>query len=82
MRTNMDYAMSKSERKTLKRICKRIVIQSPQNKKNITEFYRIMREAAKDEFTEDNRATLEDFLSECYRGYESLESLCLKEPGA
>jgi hypothetical protein len=51
----------------LKWICKAIVIQGPRHKKNIIEYYRILREAARNEFTEDNDATLDEFLNECHK---------------
>ena len=34
---------------------------------NIEEYYRIMLEAARDEFTEDNNPTLRHFLEECFQ---------------
>ena len=33
---------------------------------NITEYYRVMREAARHEFREDNDVTLDTFLRECH----------------
>jgi hypothetical protein len=50
----------------LKYICRRLVIQGHTHKANITEYYRIMYQAAQNEFTEDNKPTLDDFLRECF----------------
>lgn len=61
-----NYVMTKFERWMLRRIARRIVIQSHEHMNNITEYYRIMADAAGDEFREDNRPTLEDFLQECH----------------
>lgn len=47
-------------------LCRRLVIQGPTHKTNIVEYYRVMREAARDEFREDNDVTLDAFLRECY----------------
>lgn len=52
--------------KILKANCKSLVRQGPQHKANITEYYRLMYEAAKAEFTEDNKPTLDAFLQECF----------------
>ena len=49
----------------LKKICVNLVIQGPLHKARITEYYRIMSDAAKLEFTEDNEITLCSFLTEC-----------------
>jgi hypothetical protein len=50
----------------LKNICKRIVKQGPLHQARITAYYKIMREAAEKEFTEDNKPTLDAFLQECF----------------
>jgi len=60
-----DYAITFWEKKKLKKIAKRIVIQSEQHKNNIVEYYKILAEAARDQFNEDNDVTLRDFLEEC-----------------
>ena len=49
------------------RICKKLVIQGPWHKSNIIEYYKIMRDAAENEFTEDNKPTLDSFLTECHQ---------------
>lgn len=51
----------------LKKIAGNIVIQSQHHKRNITEFYSILVEAARKEFREDNKITLDDFLKECHQ---------------
>ncbi len=50
----------------LKWICRKLVIQGPAHRANIIAYYRIMREAAEQEFTEDNKPTLDAFLGECH----------------
>ncbi len=63
----MKYEMTGKERLSLRKIAKRIVIQSGCHMANITEYYKIMVEAARKEFHEDNDVTLYDFLLECFR---------------
>jgi len=63
----MRYKMTRFERWMLKRITKRIVIQSHEHRNNIIEYYDIMYDAAKKEFYEDNYTTLNCFLEECHR---------------
>jgi hypothetical protein len=58
--------MNKLIRSILVRICRRLVVQGPTHKTNITEYYRIMHDAAYSEFTEDNTVTLDGFLQECH----------------
>jgi hypothetical protein len=55
------------ERWFLKRLCRKLVIQSPSHKRNIIEYFQIMKWAAKREFVEDNQVSLEAFLLECLR---------------
>lgn len=50
----------------LKRICKKLVLQGPSHKEYITEYYRIMCDAARNEFTEDTVPGLHSFLKECF----------------
>ena len=50
----------------LRMICERLVEQGPMHQKRITAYYRIMREAARKEFYEDSRPTLDAFLAECH----------------
>ena len=58
--------MNSFYRYVLQWICKRLVIQGYEHKQNIVEYYKIMQEAAENEFTEDNRPTLDGFLNECH----------------
>jgi len=46
-------------------IAKRVVVQG-NHKFRITEYYRILIQAARNEFTEDNKVTLNEFLTECH----------------
>ena len=55
------------ECKMLRRICKRAVIQGYDHKDNIVEIYRILHQAAEEEFVEDNIPTLTEFMDECYQ---------------
>ena len=57
--------MNKLTQNILRRICKRLVVQGPQHRNNIVAYFRIMREAVENEFTEDNAPTREAFLQEC-----------------
>lgn len=50
----------------LRWICRKLVIQGPAHRANIIAYYRIMREAAEQEFSEDNKPTLDAFLRECH----------------
>jgi hypothetical protein len=50
----------------LKRITKKLVLQSPHHQKRIIAYYQIMRDAAKSEFSEDNEPTLNAFLLDCW----------------
>jgi len=65
-RLTMRYEMTGKERRSLGKIAKRIVIQSGHHTANITEYYKIIAEAARAEFYEDDVATLNDFLLECF----------------
>jgi len=60
------YSMKPGEEKNLKKIAHRIVVQSHEHRENIIRFYRTLAEAAREQFTEDNRPTLEHFLKECH----------------
>ena len=62
-----NYAITKFEKWILKRIAKRIVIQSHLHEKNVIEYYKIINDACNDEFTEDNRITLDSFLEDCHK---------------
>ena len=63
MKTNK---ISKLEKTVLRHICKRLVKQGHTHKSNISEYYGILYQAAANEFTEDNKATLDNFLQECF----------------
>ena len=54
------------EIKTLERIAKRLCTQGPCHADNIATYYRIMKQAAEAEFTEDNTSTLCHFLHEMF----------------
>lgn len=58
--------INKFEEWFLKRLCKKIVMQSFDHRNNIIDYFVKLREAARDEFNEDNKVTLDFFLSECY----------------
>ena len=70
----MYHAITWKEQRNLKKIAKRIVTQSECYANNITEYYKIMVEAARKEFSEDNDATLSDFLLECFQNASEQES--------
>lgn len=50
----------------LRKICRKIVIQR-NYKNNITEYYTILKEEAREVFIEDNEPTLQEFLEECHK---------------
>lgn len=71
--------MTKFEKWMLRRIVKRLVIQSPCHPTNISDYYRIIQEAAQSEFFEDNKPTLDDFLRSRFEAslrddYESIKN--------
>jgi hypothetical protein len=55
----------------LEKIAAKAVIQGPTHQKNMTEYFAVLVRAARKEFTEDNKPTLDGFLRECFE--ESLE---------
>jgi len=61
------YGITKFQIWLLKKIAKRITIQSHMHKENIITYYKIMYDAARSEFTEDNKPTLDGFLKECHQ---------------
>ena len=67
----MNYRITKFQYRVLAWIAKKLVIQSHEHQRNITIYYRIINDAARDQFREDNKPTLDDFLEECHR--DSLE---------
>jgi len=58
--------MKKIQLFLLRYICKKLVVQGYQHEKNIINYYKIMRECAKEEFYEDSKSTLDSFLQECF----------------
>ena len=58
--------MNRFEKWLLRKLCNRLVIQGPQHKEFITDYYRVMAEEARKEFNEDNKPTLDCFLTECH----------------
>lgn len=63
----MRYRITKFQVFLLNWIARKIVIQSHEHKQNIVEYYKIIADAARDQFREDNRYTLNEFLDECFR---------------
>jgi len=63
----MRYKITRLQIAILTWISKRIVIQSHWHKMNIIEYYTILADAARDQFREDNKVTLDDFLTECHK---------------
>ncbi len=62
----MKYAITKWQIWLLTCIANKIVIQSADHKNNIITFYSVLVKAARRQFTEDNAATLDCFLTECH----------------
>jgi len=58
--------MTKLQAWILRKITKVLVRQGPGHKSNITQYYQIMYDAAKNEFSEDNKPTFDSFLDECF----------------
>lgn len=58
--------MSWLQRFLLRRLARELVVQGPSHQGNITEYYAILAEAARVEFIEDNKPTLDGFLLECH----------------
>jgi len=59
--------MNKFEKWLLKRLAQRLVVQGYGHGANITEYYRVINDAARREFNEDNKPTLDSLLSDCHR---------------
>ena len=62
----MNYKITKFQIAVLRWIAKKIVVQSHEHTSNIITYYRIMADAARDEFYADNKATLDSVLKECH----------------
>jgi hypothetical protein len=58
-------SMTKIEKWFLKRIAKKVVIQG-NHKNEIIKFYGFLIKTARNEFTEDNKYSLDSFLKECH----------------
>lgn len=58
--------MNRIERWFLKRLCRKLAIQGAHHKSRIIMYYEIMYRAACEEFREDNKPTIDDFLTECH----------------
>lgn len=63
--------ITKFEQWMLKRIFSRIVRQSPNHMRNIQEVYRLLDQAAKKEFYEDNDAIRRGYLTEQFEAGKS-----------
>lgn len=61
----MEGKITRFQIKILKWIAKKIVIQGYHHKTNIITYYQILSDAARAEFSEDNKVTLDSFLMEC-----------------
>ena len=62
----MNNKITLLQKTKLIKIAQSIVRQGPHHRENIVTFYRILRDEARLEFTEDNKPTLDSFLTECY----------------
>jgi len=62
----MKYKITTLQKLILGWIADKIVIQSEYHRRNIIEYYKIIADAAKEQFTEDNADNLEGFLMECF----------------
>lgn len=74
----MDYAITEDQIKKLRKICKKIIRQSPEHERNIIKYYSIMLEEARDEFNEDNHITVCNFLEECFINSLKQYKTCFK----
>jgi len=59
----------------LRWICKKLIIQGRFHDAIVTALYQIIREAAAEEFTEDNVPTLNGFLEDCFE-IPNQEAIC------
>lgn len=60
------YRLRRWHEIALKWIASFAVIQSHRHQENITKYYRIINDEAREQFREDNKATLDHFLLECF----------------
>lgn len=63
----MQYKITDLQIRLLSWIAKKIVKQSHCHEKNIIKYYKIIAEAARNEFIEDTRPGLDAFLIECHQ---------------
>ena len=56
------------ERWFLKKVFRKQVVQGYDHDKKIMELYTMIREAVENEFTEDNKLTRDDYLTEWFKG--------------
>ena len=80
-RTAPPVVLDRLVRLLLRWICRKLVKQGSLHKERIVAYYRIMREAAESEFTEDNKPTLDAFLGECHSEANALRQ-ARAAPGA
>jgi hypothetical protein len=79
----VEIKMTKLQESHLKRIFKQAVVQG-QHENNLKRIYKLLREAAEIEFTEDNMPTLDAFMLECFEASQSVyykaipRSICKK----
>ena len=59
--------MSRFKRWLLKWIARGIVTQGPSHEGDMTEYYSILVDAARQEFTEDGVCALREFLEDCHQ---------------
>ncbi len=68
---DLEYKITTLQKRILTYIVKQIIRQSTQHENNIVEFYSIMTREARKQFNEDNKPTLDGFLTDCFQ--ESLK---------
>lgn len=70
--------MTFMQRLKLKKIASKLVIQSHTHRSNIIEMYKIIREAAGEEFTEDSPISLDIFMQECFEEAQAVQNLTVE----
>ncbi len=63
----MRFAITRFQIYILTWIANKIVIQSSEHRSNVIIYYSVIVKAARRQFTEDNKPTLDAFLTECHR---------------
>lgn len=66
MKNQIKYHISNIDRLRLQFIFKKYVAQGHNHTHRITELYKMIHEAARNEFTEDSDVSLNAFLKECF----------------